>query len=270
MNSGFAATIVIPLLNQVDEWLEQCVRSALAQSTRCEVLVVTSPRTRRPNREVLSALVSEFDNLRLVQRQTRGFAVALNTGFAAASAERIGLLLSDDWLDEGAVETCLQEDADVVSTGNSVFAADGHTYFPKVSWRPKAERFRSRQTMELKARYLQHFFLFRKSRLLEIGGADETLGDFPGIDDFDMIWVLLEHGATVAVVEKSLYNYRDHDGERLSLRPAEEAIQGLERILKKHGIVGAEKDEIMRTHARWFGQPLHRVHAGLEKAREPS
>ncbi|HEY6421600.1 MAG TPA: glycosyltransferase [Candidatus Binataceae bacterium] len=269
MNSGFAATIVIPLLNQVDEWLEQCVRSALTQSTRCEVLVVISPRTRRSNRDVLSALESEFDNLRRVERRTLGFALALNTGFAAASAERIGLLLSDDWLDERAIETCLRHDADIVSSGNSVFAADGKTFFPDVSWRPNLERFRSRGTMELKARYLQHFFLFRKSKLLEIGGADETLGDFPGIDDFDMIWVLLEHGATVAIVEQSLYNYRDHDGERLSLRPPEEAIRGLERILEKHGIVGAEKEEITRTHARWFGQPLHRVHAASQKAREP-
>jgi len=41
-----------------------------------------------------------------------------------------------------------------------------------------------------------------------------------------MIWVLLEHGATVAIVEQQLYNYRDHHGDRLSLRHLEEATSG--------------------------------------------
>src|ERR1017187_6280446 len=113
MGFRFPATIVIPLLDQVDEWLAQCVRSALGQTVRCEVVVVLSPKTRRPNLDLLAALKSEFDNLRLLPREVLGFPGAINAGFEAASADRVGLLFSDDWLDQRAVELCLRHDADI-------------------------------------------------------------------------------------------------------------------------------------------------------------
>ena len=122
-----------------------------------------------------------------------------------------------------------QHDADIVSSGTKVFDADGRTEFVEVGSTPRMRNFLQCNTLERKARYLQHFFLFRKSKLEEIGGADESLGDFPGIDDFDMIWVLLEQSATVAIVEQQLYNYRDHSGDRLTLRPSEQATAVLEK-----------------------------------------
>jgi glycosyltransferase involved in cell wall biosynthesis len=256
MESRFPATIVIPLLDQVDEWLEQCVRSALDQTVECEVVVVLSPRTRRSNLAFLDRLKSEFDNLRLLPREILGFPGAINAGFEAASAPRVGLLLSDDWLDPRAVELCLPHDADIVSSGNRVWDGDGRTLLEDVSRTPRVRDFLQCETLELKARYLQHFFLFRKSKLRQIGGADESLGDFPGIDDFDMIWVLLEHGATVAIVEEQLYNYRDHHGDRLSLRHFEEAAAVLERILEKHAVVDSERAEIRREHLKWYGRQL--------------
>lgn len=270
MGSRFAATIVIPLLDQTDEWLERCVRSALEQTVGCEVVVVLSPKTRRSNLDLLDALKSQFDNLRVLPREIMGFPGAINAGFVAASADRVGLLLSDDWLDPRAVELCLPHDADIVSTGNRVFDADGKTMFEEVSRMPRVQHYRQCDTLERKASYLQHFFLFRKKKLEEIGGADESLGDFPGIDDFDMIWVLLEHGATVAIVERQLYNYRDHDGDRLSLRPSGQAAATLERIVEKHGVVEPERAEILRRHSIWFGRPLHILGDEMRNNRPPA
>lgn len=255
----FPASIVIPLLDQVDEWLNQCVRSALLQTVRCEVIVVLSPKTRTSNLRLLDDLKLEFDNLRILARDVMGFPGALNAGFKAASASRVGLLLSDDWLDGRAVEVTLPYDSDIVSSGNRVWDAAGKTIFKDVSRTPCTADFLRRDTLERKASYLQHFFLFRKAKLNEVGGADESLGDFPGIDDFDMIWVLLEHGATVAIVEEQLYNYRDHDGDRLSLRPLGEAAAVLERILDKHGVLDPERTIILKEHSRWYGHQLHRV-----------
>jgi GT2 family glycosyltransferase len=266
MGFRFQATIVIPLLDQVDEWLAQCVRSALGQTVRCEVVVVLSPKTRRPNLDLLAALKSEFDNLRLLPREVLGFPGAINAGFEAASADRVGLLFSDDWLDQRAVELCLRHDADIVSSGNIVLDARS-TVFEEISHTPRIQNFLQCDTLERKARYLQHFFLFRKSKLQEIGGADESLGDFPGIDDFDMIWVLLEHGATVAIVERQLYNYRDHDGDRLTLRPSKQATAVLERILEKHGVVEPERTKILREHSKWYGRPMRHVFDEMRKNR---
>jgi glycosyltransferase involved in cell wall biosynthesis len=264
---AFAASIIIPLLDQQDEWLDQCLRSALGQTTPCEVVVVSSPRTRPSNLALLKSLRSEFVNLRLIRREVLGFPGALNAGFRAASAERIGLLLSDDWLDPHAVELCLGRDADIVSSGNQVYAADGKSIYEDLGRCPTIEKFLRCETLERKASCLQHFFLLRKSKLLEIGGADESLGDFPGIDDYDMIWVLLEHGASVAIVEQALYNYRDHEGERLSLQPAQKAIAVLERILNKHSVPASQREPIRKLHWPWYERTLHRAYSDLQKTR---
>jgi glycosyltransferase involved in cell wall biosynthesis len=100
------------------------------------------PRTRRSNLDLLTALNSEFDNLRLLPREILGFPGAINAGFEAASGDRVGLLLSDDWLDQRAVELCLPNDADIVSSGNRVFDGDGRTVFEEVSRAPRVLDFR--------------------------------------------------------------------------------------------------------------------------------
>jgi GTPase SAR1 family protein len=102
---------------------------------------------------------------------------------------------------------------------------------------------------------------------MEVGGLDESLGDFPGIDDFDLIWTLLERGASVAIVEASLYNYRDHHRERLTLRDADQAVRTMGRILDKHGLAGDEKQRVLALHAPWYGRPVHVVHAEMARER---
>jgi len=121
------------------------------------------------------------------------------------------------------------------------------------------EGFLRRPTLERRAAYLQHFFLFSRAALAAVGGLDETLGDAPGIDDYDLVWTLLERGATVGIVGRSLYNYRDHAGERLTLRDPAQLVRTLERILDKHGVGGDERQRLIAQHARWFGQPIHAV-----------
>jgi len=257
-------SIVIPLLNQNDQWLEHCVISALRQTTACEVIVVFSSKTPQSNHEVLRSLRESSKNLILASDDEGRFPVALNVGFQIASADRIGMLMSDDWLDPRAVELCVAQNADIVSTGHTFFAADGVTAFREIDWTPTWERYDSLQTLERKASYLKHFFLLRKSMLQEIGGADESLGNFPGIDDYDMIWTMLEHRATVALVAESLYNIRDHRSERLTLKNPQESIRGLERILRKHGIGDDEAPGIVQRHSRWYGIPVNEAYRRIK------
>jgi hypothetical protein len=118
-----------------------------------------------------------------------------------------------------------------------------------------------------KASYLEHFFLFRKEKLVEVGGLDESIGDYPGIDDFDLIWTMLEAGATVGIVEKSLYNKREHDGERLTMHSRRKRSANLVKILDKHGVMGRRKRRLLHDHSRWFGKPVHVVYEELQRQR---
>jgi GT2 family glycosyltransferase len=262
------ASIVIPLLRQNDLWLEQSVRSALVQSACSEVLTVISPSTPESNLAVLAALQRDFPSLRVIrEKPDRGFPGAFNAGIAVAAASRVGFLNSDDWLLADAVAECLPFSADIVSTGLTVYAADGVTPLEHISSCITMAGYKDQPTLERKASYLSPFFLFNKKKLEEVGGLDETLGDAPGIDDYELIWTLLERGASVAVAGKRLYCYRDHEETRLTLRKKQELIRTLERIFDKHGIVGSERERLLSRHARWFGKSIQVVWAELQRER---
>lgn len=253
------ASIVIPLLNQRDTWLRQCVLSAMRQTVPAEVVVVCSPRTCAKNWGTLRALEQLSRRLRTCVQKGDGFAAAINQGFRKAKGGRIGLLLSDDWLRPDAVEKCLACDGDIVSTGFTCFAGNGVDEFESLSSDPRCTVYHDLATLEEKAHYLTHFFLFQAAKIAEAGGLDESIGDAPGIDDYDFIWTLLEHGARVSIIEERLYCYRDHKGPRLTLRAPAEQAGNLVRILTKHGVRPEEQAEILRRHSAWFGKPLHRV-----------
>jgi glycosyltransferase involved in cell wall biosynthesis len=204
--------------------------------------------------------------MRILPEERNGFAAALNTGIHVASAERVGFLLSDDWLDSRAVEQCVGHEADIVSTGLRGVADDGVQILDQLGRTPSLDEFRSLPSLERQASYLQHFLLFKKRALREVGGVDEQVG-LTGPDDFDMIWTLLERGASVAIVAEQLYNYRDHSGERLSLRSVEAQVGDLRKILDKHGVHGAERAKIIAWHSAAYGLPCHLSvdrRAGLE------
>lgn len=262
------ATILIPLLNQRQSWLEKCVRSAVAQSVPCETIVVTSPFTESGTLAHLAGLSQKNRGFMIVPQEGEGFAAAINTGIRAAEAPRVGFLLSDDWLEERAVEKCLAFDTDIVSTGFRGYDDDGRRILESISRTPSIQEFERLPTMERKASYLKHFLLFKRARLLEVGGVDETIGS-TGPDDFDLPWTLLEHGATVSIVPEQLYNYRDHSGERLSLRNPESQVRDLEKILDKHGIQGTERDRIIQHHSLSYGRTYQET-ARLRAVSSPS
>lgn len=252
------ATIVIPLLRQKPAWLQQSVRSVLDQTVACSVIVVQSHLTPPDNRQVLSRLQVECGRLTVLTADADcGYACAFNLGVERACTERVGFLLADDWLEPDAVELCLQRNADIVSTQINTVAADGRTILETGSI---TESGLARQaSFQEKADYLGHFLLFKRTKLLDVGGVDTAIGA-TGPDDYDLLWTMLERGASVAIVEKPLYNYRDHtESWRLSLKPAPEQLENLERILDKHDLPSDIRPAVRFRHGLWFGRSIAQV-----------
>ncbi len=132
------ASIMVPLVCQKDEGLEECLNSALGQSAPVEVIVVTAAATPRSHLEVLRRLAAYSPFLRVIPcDQAESFAGAINTGIRAAATARLGLLFCGDRIAPAAVERCLSQPADVVSTGQSVFDAAGKSARTQVTSRPK-------------------------------------------------------------------------------------------------------------------------------------
>ncbi|MEM1113360.1 MAG: glycosyltransferase family A protein [Pseudomonadota bacterium] len=259
--TDFAAAIVIPLKTQVSCYLEQCVQSAVTQTVPSQVIVITSQDTPSDNLDVLTGLARLYPNLRVQEGIAgSGFAQSLNQGIALAETERVGFLLSDDWLLETAVEYCLAHSADIVCTGHCGYSADGQQQF----WerRLSIEAFEQLQTLEQKANYLTHFFLFKRSALLEVGGVDPGIG-LTGADDYDLPWTMLERGASVAMVPEPQYCVHDHDGTRLTLRDPDLQIADLRKIFAKHGVASDEVEQLIEIKRRWYGVPTHVAMASI-------
>ena len=254
-------SLILPLLRQNDAWLRQAVLSALHQTVACDVLVVLSPATPASNRQVLAELQASYPSLRILERPAgMRFAAALNLGIRSSSGPRVGFLLSDDWLDPRAVELCLCHDTDIVSTGLQAWKADGKTRLRHITGDWTRAEYDRRPTFAEKAHYLSYFFLYRRTALEAIGGLDESLGDSPGIDDWDLPWSLLENGATVSIVEQRLYNCRDHEGERLTTRHQDDMMATFLRVLDKHRVTGPLREKLLRENAPSFGRSLQAVY----------
>ena len=253
MSEMMLATIVMPLLAQQDDWLHHSVASALAQTVPTRVLVVTSAHTPLSNLEVLHKVA--HPRLTVLRRSPgEGFADAINLGFRESGTERVGLLLTDDWLSPWAVERCIAETADIVASARTAYAADGEQQV----WQSCADQihFDALLTIQEKASYLGHFLMFQRSKVLSVGGVDPRIG-LTGADDYDLIWTLLEQGATVKLVPEALYHYRDHDGLRLTLRKQEDQIHDLRKILAKHGVSPEETERLVAQKSKWYGGPCH-------------
>lgn len=252
-NSMFKASIVMPLKTQRDSWLEESVLSAVMQTALCEVLVITSDLTPQSNLDVLSKLSKDHSNLKVLRRPSGAqFAGAINFGFESATCDRVCLLLTDDILDLATVAACLPFDADIVTTARCGMNVD----MTERLWEGKADpvRYQKLKTIEERASYIGHFMLLNRALVLKIGGVDPNIG-LTGADDYDMVWTLLEAGASVKLIPEFLYRMRDHDETRLTMRDQNAQVADLRKILAKHGICEEEIERLVEIKKKWYGTP---------------
>jgi glycosyltransferase involved in cell wall biosynthesis len=101
MNTSPLISIVIPSFNQ-GIFLEECVKSVLAQTyLRREIIVIDGGSTDE-SREILRQYEHRLDYW--VSEADRGQAHAVNKGWARAKGEVLGWLNSDDRLEPGALD----------------------------------------------------------------------------------------------------------------------------------------------------------------------
>ena len=182
---------------------------------------------------------------------------ALNQAVKRVTTNRIGILHSDDWFEPQAIEACLRHDADIVCTQSHVRSACGSEIIE--TSRTTDAGFRDCEDYQSQADYLNHLYVFKRTKLLEVGGVDDRIG-LTGVDDYDLLWTLLENGASMSIVEDPLDNYRDHDNSwRLSLQDPVTQLNNLERILDKHKYAEADRRQVRQQHGRWYGKTISQV-----------
>ena len=99
------ASIVITYYDEEPEIFACAVRSALAQTVPCEVIVIDDG-SKAPAAEVLDAMLAseELGRLTIIRQENRGCTKALNTGIAAMTTDWFCWLMDDDYFDPHKVE----------------------------------------------------------------------------------------------------------------------------------------------------------------------
>ncbi len=101
-------SIVLPVYNIKEEYLEKCVRSLMSQTeSRIEIILVDDGS---PNNayEVCMRLAAEDSRVKAIHQENAGVSVARNTGLENAQGEYICFVDPDDWTAPSYIEELLK------------------------------------------------------------------------------------------------------------------------------------------------------------------
>ncbi|MBN9084552.1 MAG: glycosyltransferase family 2 protein [Rhizobiales bacterium] len=186
LNRSFSApalSFIVPVYNTPPDYLEALVRSLRVQVPGAWELVLSDDGS--TNR----ATITWLDKHRLAPGLTvlrnvdnRGIAAATNAGIAAAQAPWIGFIDHDDALAPHAVDRILRAlaarpDCEFLYTDEII--ADGELNPVDVFLKPAFD-----PVLLSGVNYINHLSLYRRERLLDIGGL--RLG-FDGSQDYDLL-----------------------------------------------------------------------------------
>lgn len=189
-------SIVIPTFNQ-EQWLEESLKSALAQTVPCEVIVVNDG-----SKDKTRFILNDYaDKIKIIHQANKGLSSARNTGIMNATGDYILFLDSDDILEPNCVEKILEvikeTKADIVSPSFNTFGAQENTVL--LQMRPTLDDFKT-------GNRVGYCSAIKREALLECGGYSPRM--VWGYEDYHLWFDLLRRGKTLVTIPEPLWRYR--------------------------------------------------------------
>lgn len=189
-------SIGIPTFNQQDT-LEETLKSALAQTVPCEIIVVNDGST-----DNTRFILDEYaDKVKVITQTNRGLPAARNTAIMNATGDYFLPLDSDDILEPNCVERLIQvakdTDADVIAPSFRTFGLQEQAVM--LQMRPTLDDFKE-------GNKVGYCSAIKRSVLLEVGGYSPRM--VWGYEDYHLSVTLLSRGKTIVTVPEYLWRYR--------------------------------------------------------------
>lgn len=252
MTARPSVAIVIPCY-QYARFLAGAIESALDQSVPAhEILVVDDGSTDHPE-----TVVQRYPSVRLIAQPNRGLAAARNAGLREVKANKVIFLDADDRLCRNAI------DAGLACFNANPVAAFVYGAYREVRSIRQTKRFREALSRDdlirCNAVGMIATVMFDRSKLVEIGGFDESLGM---CEDWD-VYLRLTRKHPFAVHRQTVAKYVRHRGNMSNdtnrLLHWVDVVRGLE---KERGLSGGE-DAAWQQGAEFFqrayAKPLERA-----------
>lgn len=111
-------TIIVPVYN-VEKYISKCLDSIFSQVTKViyEVIIVNDGT---PDKSVdcIKPFLEKYSNCKLMNKENGGLSSARNLGMKYANGEYVWFVDSDDWVEEGSIDTIyngIREKTDVIA-----------------------------------------------------------------------------------------------------------------------------------------------------------
>ena len=192
-------SIIIPSYGQ-KQYLAEAIDSALAQTVRCEVIVIDDGST-----DGSLAIAKQYEpfGVKVIAQANKGLASARNTGIMNATGDYILPLDADDILMDNCVERIIEviekTDADVVTPSIRCFGL-GHNdtiLMPD----PKFDDFKV-------GNRLAYCSAINRKVLLMTGGYSPKMDTLGGWEDLHLWYDLMRRGAKIVTIQEPLVMYR--------------------------------------------------------------
>ena len=120
-----SVTVITPACNS-ELHLTQCLSSLEAQQVADAEFILIDDGSTDSTLRIMEDFAGRDSRFRIVSRENRGYGASMNEGLALARGRYVGILESDDWLEQGALEKLLaiaaaQGEPDIVKANHFVF-----------------------------------------------------------------------------------------------------------------------------------------------------
>jgi glycosyltransferase involved in cell wall biosynthesis len=99
-------SIIVPVY-KVEDYLEKCIKSILAQSLTNFELILIDDGSPDKCGEICDSYADKDSRINVIHKKNEGLSSARNTGLDIAKGEYIGFIDSDDWIESNMYETLL-------------------------------------------------------------------------------------------------------------------------------------------------------------------
>lgn len=237
---GPKISVIVPLYNTPEQFLEEMIRSLISQIYPNWELCLADDASTAPHvKEILQKAAASDSRIKVVFRNENGhISAATNSALELSTGEYVALLDHDDLLSADAllqVAECIVKNPDVdwIYTDEDKIDETGRHYDPQMKgdWSPE---------MMLTHNYTQHFTVFRKSLVEKVGGMRQG---FEGAQDLDLYLRVAEQttGEKIKHIPKVCYHWRCHSESTASHGTQkryvfESAEKGIREALQRRGI----------------------------------
>lgn len=142
-------SVIVPIYN-VAAYLERCIESIRSQSYPTLELILVNDGSPDESPAICERYAAEDARIRLIHRPNGGLSAARNSGLEVATGDFIAYVDSDDWLEPGVLEACMQHfitDPELDCIGYGVRLVEDQTERILENHIPETARYYSREEL---------------------------------------------------------------------------------------------------------------------------